>query len=71
MRLTLNIPEDNSTKAIALIEYLKSLDYVILEQEDEILVPEWHKEIVRKRVQQSKPNQLLEWDKVKENFKVD
>ena len=31
-------------------------------------VPEWHKTIVRERIKNSKPENLLDWDSVKNDF---
>lgn len=71
MKLTLNIPDKNSEKALSLIEYLKSLDFITIEQEEDIAVPEWHKEIVRERLKNPDSDQLLDWDKVKDSFTLE
>ena len=71
MKLTLNITDNNSSKAIPLIAYLKSLDFLTVEQDEEVTIPEWHKQTVRERIKNSSPEQVLDWDKVMDTFKLD
>jgi hypothetical protein len=40
----------------------------ILQEQDDFEVPEWHKEIVRERIKNSKENELLDWDNIKDDF---
>lgn len=47
MKITLNITDNN--KALPLIAYLESLDFLSIENEIDFTVPEWHKEIVLER----------------------
>ena len=55
MKFTINIPDNTSGKAEALITYLKSLDFITVEQDEDFTVPEWHKEIVNERIKNSTP----------------
>lgn len=40
------------------------------EKPDDFEVPEWHKKIVLERIKNSDPAKLLNWDDVKDNFKL-
>ncbi|OYU95788.1 MAG: hypothetical protein CFE21_11665 [Bacteroidetes bacterium B1(2017)] len=71
MKLTLNIPDVSSNKAISLIEYLNSLDFITIETEEELPVPDWHKQIVRERISDSVNEKPMDWDLIKESFKLD
>ncbi len=52
-RIVLDI--DSNSNADALIDYIKSLDYVRIE-EDNFEVPEWQKELVRQRIKKNGDN---------------
>ena len=69
MKLTLNISDSNN--ALPLIAYLESLDFLTIENENDFAIPEWHKEIVLEREKKSKPELLLDWDKVKNSFNLE
>ena len=71
MKLTLNIPDSSKNKAIPLIEYLKSIDFLTVDVDDETIVPDWHIEIVRDRLKNSNSIELLDWENVKDNFQLD
>lgn len=47
MKVTLNIDD---SKAAFLLELLGSLDYVTIDTDEQMEVPEWHKKIVMDRV---------------------
>jgi sulfur carrier protein ThiS len=68
MKLTLNIQDASTNKALSLIEYLKSLDFLTVEQE-EMIIPEWHQQIVRDRIETLEISKFLDWDEVKETIK--
>ena len=68
MKLTLNIQDASTNKAFSLIEYLKSLDFLTVEQE-EMIIPEWHQQIVRDRIETLEISKFLDWDNVKETIK--
>lgn len=65
--ITLHIPEN---KYAFFMELLKSFDYIKVEEE--IAIPEEHKNIVRERSKLSKnnPSRLLNWDEAKQNIKL-
>jgi len=71
MKLTLNIPDSSKIKAIPLIEYLKTIDFLTVDVDDDTNVPEWHLEIVRDRLKNSESIDLLDWENVKDNFQLD
>lgn len=55
-------------------EDLKNRYDQLKKEEDQMFeVPEWHKEIVRQRMKDHKqnPDNVLDWDDVKDNFKLD
>jgi hypothetical protein len=68
MKLTIKIPDSNIEKATPLIAYLKTLDYIELEQEDVFDIPEFHKSIVRERLYKNSDKDLLDWNSLKEDF---
>lgn len=55
-------------------EALKNKYDHLREEENEMFeVPEWHKDIVRQRLEDYKqnPGNVLDWDDVQDNFKLD
>ena len=62
--ITLKIPDK---KVDFFMELVKELGF---EVQEEIEIPEEHKNIVRERIRTSKenPDQLLNWDDVKDSF---
>ncbi|MCB9447327.1 MAG: addiction module protein [Flavobacteriales bacterium] len=52
------------------VELIKQLGLEVTEQPD---IPEEHKAIVRERMKKSaqNPDRLLDWDKVKDDFRLD
>lgn len=70
MKLTLNIQDSSLAKILPLIEYLKSLDFVKVdeESEDSFFLSEEQKSIIEQRLQ-TKPADYLKWDEVKKNLK--
>lgn len=71
MRVTLAISDSNSVKAIPLIEYLKSLDFVSVISENDYAVPDWHQQIVEERLANTNSAELLDWNEEKDTFKLD
>lgn len=62
--VTLKIPEEKFEFYLELFEQLG------LETEFEFVIPEEHKEIVRERIRNANenPDQILDWDEVKDDF---
>jgi hypothetical protein len=44
------------------------LDFLTVEQE-EMIIPEWHQQIVRVRIETLEVSKFLDWDDVKETIK--
>jgi len=40
-------------------------------EEDADVVPEWQKEIVRERIKNTKPEEYLSWDEIRQQLKLD
>jgi DNA repair protein RadC len=54
-------------------ELKKRYDQLKKEESQMFEVPEWHKDIVRKRLEDYKKNlgNVMDWDEVQDNFKLD
>lgn len=52
------------------MKLLSSIEYITVE-EDEIVIPEEHKNIVRERIKasESDPSRLMDWDKAKQQLR--
>ena len=70
MKLTLNIQDNSLAKILPLIEYLKSLDFVKVDEESEELffLTDEQKSIIDQRIQ-TKPEDYLTWEDVKKNLR--
>jgi len=66
-QVTINVPEK---KMKFFLELIGSLGFSRSEDE-EFIVPESHKKIVRERVGTAEPGDYVEWDKVKDTIKFD
>jgi hypothetical protein len=65
--ITIKIPEK---KLSFFMELVRNLGF---EVKKEVEIPEEHKDIVKKRIKKSNddPSQILNWEDVKDNFKLD
>jgi hypothetical protein len=61
--VTLKIPEEK------LEFYLELFEQLGLETEFEFEIPEEHKEIVRERIRNSKPEDLIPWEEARKTLK--
>ena len=70
-QLLLNIKDDSKTKI--LLQFLKSLNYLSVEKlsDNDIIVSEAEKNIMRERVKKSKPQDFKNWDDIKNTLKLD
>lgn len=70
-QLLLNIQDESKTNK--LIEFLKTLNYVSVQEitEENIIIDEAEKEIMRNRLKQAKPEDFNDWNEVKNRFKLD
>ena len=56
---------------VDLIKAIKQLlNYAVKKQTADFDIPEEHKKIVRERIKNTKPEDMLNWDDVKDNFRV-
>lgn len=59
----------DSSKAEALINFLKSLDFVTAIEEKTSSIPQWQMDEVRKRIETSKDEDYAPWNEAKKNIK--
>lgn len=71
MQLLLDIKDKN--KAALLLEFLKSLNYISVKElsDNDVIVSEAEKNIMRERVKKAKPENFKNWDDIKNSFKLD
>jgi hypothetical protein len=62
--------DDSNKYAQAFLDYLKSLDFVKIE-EDDVSIPQWQQDIVRERIKNTKKEDYVSWDEVEKNIKFD
>lgn len=58
--------EDTSSKGKALLSYLRTLDFVKIDENEQ--TPVWHKEIIENRLNELKEEDLTPWEDVKERL---
>jgi hypothetical protein len=63
-QITLNIPDSEFEFFMKLV---KKFNYKTAEATD-FSIPEEHKALVRDRIKNSKENELLDWDTIKDDF---
>jgi len=58
-------------KTALLLEFLRTLNYVKVEKEEEIEIPEWHKKVLDKRLKELKehPESVIDLKTFKRNIK--
>ncbi len=67
MQIVLNIKD--KSKAEILMEFLKSLNYVSnIKAIETDKIPDNDKKLVRERIKNSKKDELLDWDSIKDDF---
>ena len=69
-QLLLNISDEK--KANKLIEFLKTLNYINIQElsEENIMIPEAEKELMRKRLKNAKEEDFKDWDDIKKKFNL-
>jgi hypothetical protein len=65
MKITLTVKEN---KASLLLAFLKTLGYVKIEEEQELYIPEWHKKLVRERINNTPVSEYKNWNNLSEKF---
>jgi hypothetical protein len=70
-QLLIDIKDDS--KMDVLLNFLKSLNYVNVKElsNNDIIVNEAEKNIMRNRVKKAKPENFKNWDDIKNSFKLD
>ncbi len=67
MQIVLNIKD--KSKAEILMEFLKSLNYMSnIKAIETDKIPDNDKKLVRERIKNSKKDELLDWDSIKDDF---
>ena len=64
-QVTINIPDN---KYGFFVELLKSISFVDKFNEDDIVISEQEKKIIRQRIKTAKPHNFKKWDDVKDSF---
>ncbi len=69
-QLLLNITDKK--KATKLIEFLKTLNYIHIQEftEENIMIPEAEKELMRNRLENANEEDFKDWDEVKRKFNI-
>ncbi|MES2139450.1 MAG: hypothetical protein V4511_07055 [Bacteroidota bacterium] len=70
-QLLVNIKDDS--KMDILLNFLKSLNYISVKElsDNDIIVSEAEKNVMRERVKKAKPENFKNWDDIKNSFKLD
>lgn len=70
-QLLVNIKDDSKTNV--LLKFLKSLNYISVKElsDNDIIVSEEEKNLMRTRLKKSKPENFKNWDDIKNTFKLD
>ena len=68
-QLLVNIKDDS--KLDVLLNFLKSLNYISVKElsNEDIVISEDEKNVMRERVKKAKPNQFKNWNDIKHSFK--
>lgn len=66
VRLNITIPDN---KALAFLEFLKTIDYVKVNKEEEISVPKSHQKFVLNRIATAKPKDYISLDEFKKRIR--
>ena len=70
-QLLVDIKDDS--KLDVLLNFLKSLNYISVKElsDNDVIVSEAEKNIMRERVKKAKPENFKNWDDIKNSFKLD
>lgn len=70
-QLLVNIKDDS--KMDILLNFLKSLNYISVQElsDNDIIVNDAEKNVMRERVKNAKPENFKNWDDIKNTFKLD
>lgn len=69
-QLLLNISDEK--KASKLIKFLRTLNYINIQElsEDNIIIPETEKELMRKRFENAQEEDFKDWEEIKKKFNL-
>lgn len=69
-QLLLNISDEK--KASKLIKFLRTLNYINIQElsEDNIIIPESEKELMRKRFENAQEEDFKDWEEIKKKFNL-
>lgn len=69
-QLLLNITDEK--KASKLIEFLRTLNYINIQElsEENIQITEAEKKLMRKRLKNAKEEDFKDWDEIKEKYNI-
>lgn len=67
-QLILNIPDKDMEFFMTLVKKFKYQLVKKVDEEQLYTIPEEHKKLVRERIKNSKNSDLLDWEKVKDDF---
>lgn len=69
-QLLLNISDEK--KASKLIKFLKTLNYINIQElsEDNIIIPESEKVLMRKRLENAQEEDFKDWEEIKKKFNL-
>ena len=64
-QVTINVPDN---KYGFFVELLKSISFVDKFNEEDIVISEQEKKIIRQRIKTAKPHNFKKWDDIKDSF---
>lgn len=67
VHLTINVSDSKINQLIDLLS--KNFGAVTVTEAEDFVVPEWHKEIVRERIQNTKQEDYVPWEQARKQLK--
>ena len=67
-QVIINVPD---SKYNFFIELLKSIKFVSKFNEDDIIISEQEKKLIRQRIKNAKPHNFKNWEDIKDSFVID
>ncbi len=67
---TIHIDESNKY-AQAFLDYLKSLDFVKIEENEDVVIPQWQQDIVNDRIKNTKREDYLSQEEFENSLNLD
>jgi hypothetical protein len=66
MEHSFHINDLSNPKAKAFLEYIKTLDFVSMD--DDIQIPQWQKDAVRERIENTKTEDCTSWEEARKQL---